>query len=110
MNTNLLLPIIRALLPREKLQEFDRGIETLKRYGEAHRINSFSDALGALKDLNVPKDFLSNTGRLVSNPVVSKIASVCNVDVDKIQQDVEKLSASNTDTLQRFKDDLAKLK
>lgn len=104
------LPLIRLLIPQERRQRFDEGVKAIREYGQTHQVRSMSDAIEALAALNVPKDFLSNTGGLVNNPVVSRIASVCNVDLGKIHQDVENLSKGGLDPLKRDLDVLDKLK
>lgn len=109
MNMEILLPVIRMCLPKNKLADFDKGVAALKEYGSTHKVRNVSDAIRALSDLNVPNDFLSKTGGLAKNPVVSKIASVCNVDVDKIQEDVKNLSNKPVGSLEAFKDDLSRL-
>lgn len=113
MNIDLILPLIRKMLPKNRLQDFDRGVNTIREYGKTHKINSAQDAMRALAELNVPSNFLSGTGGLVKNPVVSSIASMLNVNTDKIQEDVKKLSgqsnAAGQDLLSQYKDDLKKL-
>jgi len=65
----------------------------------------------------VTKDFLSNTGGLAKNPVVQKIASVCGVDIGRVQEDIRNLlgrptteQSSATDPLKAYRDALSKLK
>lgn len=111
MNIELLLPLIRKMLPKNRLQDFDRGVNTLREYGKTHSIRTAGDAMRALTELNVPGNFLSETGGLARNPVVSSIASMLNVNTDKIQEDVRKLSGSpdSQDPLAKYKDDLNRL-
>jgi len=65
----------------------------------------------------VTKDFLSNTGGLAKNPVVQKIASVCGIDIGRVQEDIRNLlggptteQSSAVDPLQAYRDALSKLK
>lgn len=113
MNIEMILPLLKKWFPAQKINEFQQGFELLKKYKQTHNVNSAKEALNALMELNVPIDFLSQTGGLAKNPVVSSIAHACNVDADKIQQDVQTLMGSRTianDSLESFKNDLNKLK
>lgn len=112
---NLLFPLLKKWFPQETINDFQKGLSVLREYKKTHNVNSAQSALQALIDLNVPKDFLSKTGGLVNNPVVSSIAQTCNVDVGKIQKDVEMMmggqsTTSSVDLLSSLKNDLNKLK
>lgn len=103
---------MKNFLPKEKAQTLDNSLARLREYSANHKVNSISDALQALQDLRVPTNFLSQTGGLSKNPVVSSIAQICNVNVDKIQQDIQQLSkgqTTNVGTLESYKNDLNKL-
>lgn len=113
MNIEMMLPLLKKFFPEQKINEFRQGFELLKKYKQNHNVATATDALNALRDLNVPMNFLSQTGGLAKNPVVSSIARACNVDTDKIQQDVQTLMGSRpiaNDSLQSFKNDLEKIK
>lgn len=113
MNIEKMIPIVRAMLPNDKVENFDRAVAAIKEYLKTNKVSSASDATKALNDLNVPIDFLSNTGRLAKNPVVSKIASVFNVDLDRIQEDANNLTSHNTrrvDSLEQYKKDLENIR
>lgn len=86
------MQLVGQMLPPQKKQMLEEGWAKLQAYKQTHKVRTAQDAIQALLDLNVPKDFLSKTGGLVNNPVVSKAASVCNVDVDKIKQDINSLN------------------
>ncbi len=112
MNLNLILPMLKSLLPKEKAQLLDDSIAALQQYKANHQVNSLEDAMKALHDLRVPKGFLPQTGGLAKNPVVSSIAQMCNVDMNKIQQDIQQLSNGQTvqtGTLESYKNDLKNL-
>ena len=113
MKLEMIIPLLQKFFPQQKVNEFRQGFELLRNYKQNHNVSTAADALKALRDLNVPIDFLSQTGGLAKNPVVSSIAHACNVDTDKIQQDVQTLMGSRpvaNDSLQSFKNDLEKLK
>ena len=84
--------------PQQKINDFKKGLELLRDYKQNHNVNSPESAIQALKDLNVPTDFLSKTGGLANNPVVSSVAQMFNVNTDKIQQDVQTLMGSRSTT------------
>jgi hypothetical protein len=105
------------MLNQKQRQLLDSGLAQINQYRQNHTINNRQDIIKALRHFGVTNDFLSNTGGLAKNPVVQKIASVCGVDVGKIQEDIRSLiSGSNTektsgvDPLQGFRDALKKLK
>lgn len=105
------MQLVGQMLPPQKRQMLEEGWAKLQEYKKTHNVGSAQEALKALIDLNVPKDFLSKTGGLVNNPVVSKAASVCNVDVDKIQQDINSLSRNERGvSYETLMNDLHKLK
>lgn len=112
MNPNWILNLARGFLNPQQQRLLDDSMAKLNAYKQTHNVRNFKDVLQALTDLNVPKDFLSKTGGLVNNPLVSKIASACNVDPSKIQEDIQRLSSnsSGTNSLQSYIDDLNKLK
>ena len=113
MNPNWILQLAKGFLSPQQQKLLDEGMAKLNAYKQTHSVNNFSDALRALADLNVPKDFLSKTGGLVKNPLVSKIATACNVDPGKIQEDIQRLSQSSgagSGSLQSYIDDLNKLR
>ena len=113
MNIEKMIPIVRAMLPNDKVENFDRAVRAIKEYLKTQKVNTASDAAKALHDLNVPTDFLSKTGGLVKNPVVSKIASVFNVDLERIQEDannINSLKSYSTSSLDEYKKDLEKLR
>ena len=114
---NLLLNLIKPMLNQKQRQLLDSGLAQINQYRQNHTINNRQDIIKALRHFGVTNDFLSNTGGLAKNPVVQKIASVCGVDVGKIQEDIRGLiSGSNTektsgvDPLQAYRDALKKLK
>ncbi|MBQ2174786.1 MAG: hypothetical protein II453_06955 [Alphaproteobacteria bacterium] len=111
MNPNWLLTLAKGFLNPQQQRLLDDSMAKLNAYKQTHTVKNFGDVLQALTDLNVPKDFLSKTGGLVKNPLVSKIASACNVDPSKIQEDIQRLSNTSTSTgsLQGYIDDLNKL-
>lgn len=119
---NWLLSLIKPMLNNRQRQILDSGLAQLKEYQRSHQIRNRQDMLNALQHFGVTKDFLSNTGGLAKNPVVQKIANVCNIDIDKVQQDISSLmgtyspdSAKNDsravfDPLKAYRDALDKLK
>ena len=114
---NMLLNLIKPMLNNKQRQLLESGLAQINQYRQTHTINNRQDVLRALQHFGVTNDFLSNTGGLAKNPVVQKIASVCGVDVGKIQEDIRGLiSGSNTeqtqgiDPLQAYRDALKKLK
>lgn len=116
---NLLLNLIKPMLNQKQRQLLDNGLSQINAYRQTHTINNRQDIIKALRHFGVTNDFLSNTGGLAKNPVVQKIASVCNVDIDKVQQDIRNLiggsnemvnNTPSVDTLQQFRDALKKLK
>ena len=95
----------------------DSGLAQINQYRQNHTINNRQDILRALQHFGVTNDFLSNTGGLAKNPVVQKIASVCGMDIGKIQEDIRNLiggpsteQSSAVDSLQQYRDALKKLK
>lgn len=104
---------MRNFLNPQQRKLLDEGMAKLNAYKQTHNVNNFGDAMRALAELNVPKDFLSKAGGLANNPLVSKIASACNVDASKIQEDINRLSGISTSphvgSLQGYMDDLKKL-
>lgn len=112
---NLLLNLIKPMLNQKQRQLLDSGLAQINQYRQNHTINNRQDIIKALRNFGVTNDFLSNTGGLAKNPVVQKIASVCGVDIDKVQQDIRSLTgateqSSGVDPLQGFRDALKKLK
>lgn len=116
---NLLLNLIKPMLNQKQRQLLDNGLSQINAYRQTHTINNRQDIIKALRHFGVTNDFLSNTGGLAKNPVVQKLASVCNVDIDKVQQDIRNLiggsnemvnNTPSVDTLQQFRDALKKLK
>lgn len=115
---NMLLNLIKPMLNNKQRQLLENGLAQIKQYQQTHAINNRQDVLQALQHFGVTPDFLSNTGGLAKNPVVQKIASVCGVDVGKIQEDIRSLIANPTteqssvagDPLQAYRDALKKLK
>ena len=112
---NLLLNLIKPMLNQKQRQLLESGLAQINQYRQNHTINNRQDILRALQHFGVTNDFLSNTGGLAKNPVVQKIASVCGVDIDKVQQDIRSLTGtteqySGTDSLQAYRDALKKLK
>lgn len=61
------------------------------------------DAMQAIADFNVPKDFLSKFGPLNNNPIVSTAARICGIDTGKIEEDMQQLSgiSNSLDQYQR---------
>jgi len=115
--SNLLLNLIKPMLNNKQRQLLESGLAQINQYRHTHSINNRQDVLRALQHFGVTNDFLSNTGGLAKNPVVQKIASVCGVDVGKIQEDIRSLiggstteQSSATDPLQAYRDALKKLK
>lgn len=85
-------------------------MKVLQNYKQKNQVSSASDAMKALGELGVSKNFLSSMGGLAKNPIVSGVASLCGVSTDKIQEDVQKLNGPGpTSDLDQFKEDLAKL-
>lgn len=114
---NMLLNLIKPMLNNKQRQLLESGLAQIKQYQQTHQINNRQDVLRALHHFGVTNDFLSNTGGLAKNPVVQKIASVCGVDVGKIQEDIRSLIGGTTteqssaaDPLQVYRDALSKLK
>lgn len=115
--SNLLLNLIKPMLNNKQRQLLDSGLAQINQYRQTHQINNKRDIMAALQHFGVTNDFLSNTGGLAKNPVVQKIASVCGVDVGKIQEDIRNLiggqapeQSSAVDPLQQYRDALKKLK
>lgn len=115
--SNLLLNLIKPMLNSKQRQLLDNGLAQIRQYQQTHAINNRQDVLQALQHFGVTNDFLSNTGGLAKNPVVQKIASVCGLDVGKIQEDIRSLiggpapeQSSAVDPLQQYRDALKKLK
>ena len=115
--SNLQLNLIKPMLNNKQRQLLDSGLAQIRQYQQTHAINNRQDVLQALQHFGVTPDFLSNTGGLAKNPVVQKIASVCGVDVGKIQEDIRSLiggpateQSSAVDPLQQYRDALKKLK
>lgn len=105
------------MLNNKQRQLLDSGLAQINQYRQTHQINNKRDVMAALQHFGVTPDFLSNTGGLAKNPVVQKIASVCGVDVGKIQEDIRNLiggpapeQSSEVDPLQQYRDALKKLK
>ena len=105
------------MLNNKQRQLLDNGLAQIRQYQQTHAINNRQDVLQALQHFGVTNDFLSNTGGLAKNPVVQKIASVCGLDVGKIQEDIRSLIGGTTpeqssavDPLQQYRDALKKLK
>lgn len=115
MNIEMIKPLLRKWFPENKINEFIKGIDMFRAYQKQHQINSASSAFKALVDMNIPTDFLSETGGLAKNPVVSSLARTFNVDVGKIQQDISRIAQSQAatggkvDSLESLKADLQKL-
>lgn len=114
---NMLLNLIKPMLNNKQRQLLENGLAQIRQYQQTHTINNRQDILQALQHFGVTPDFLSNTGGLAKNPVVQKIASVCGVDVGKIQEDIRSLiggpateKSSAVDPLQQYRDALKKLK
>lgn len=119
---NLLLNLIKPMLNQKQRQLLDSGLAQINQYRQNHTINNRQDIIKALRHFGVTNDFLSNTGGLAKNPVVQKIASVCGVDIDKVQQDISGLMGTSTgndektvsrgdfDPLKVYRDALDKLK
>lgn len=115
--SHLLLNLIKPMLNNKQRQLLDNGLAQIKQYQQTHAINNRQDVLQALQHFGVTPDFLSNTGGLAKNPVVQKLASVCGLDVGKIQEDIRSLiggpateQSSTVDPLQQYRDALKKLK
>ena len=115
--SNLLLNLIKPMLNSKQRQLLDNGLAQIRQYQQTHAINNRQDVLQALQHFGVTPDFLSNTGGLAKNPVVQKIASVCGLDVGKIQEDIRSLiggpvteQSSAVDPLHQYRDALKKLK
>ena len=115
--SNLLLNLIKPMLNNKQRQLLDSGLAQINQYRQNHTINNRQDILRALQHFGVTNDFLSNTGGLAKNPVVQKIASVCGMDIGKIQEDIRNLiggpsteQSSAVDSLQQYRDALKKLK
>lgn len=116
---NLLLNLIKPMLNNKQRQLLDSGLAQINQYRQTHQINNKRDVMAALQHFGVTPDFLSNTGGLAKNPVVQKIASVCGLDVGKIQEDIRNLiggsnemvnNTTSVDPLQQYRDALKKLK
>ena len=119
---NMLLNLIKPMLNNKQRQLLENGLAQINQYRQTHTINNRQDVLRALQHFGVTNDFLSNTGGLAKNPVVQKIASVCGVDVGKIQEDIRSLIGTSTqdsakndsrgafDPLKAYRDALNKLK
>lgn len=115
--SNILLNLIKPMLNQKQRQLLDSGLAQINQYRQTHQINNKRDVMAALQHFGITPDFLSNTGGLAKNPVVQKIASVCGVDVGKIQEDIRNLiggpsteQSSTVDSLQQYRDALKKLK
>ena len=117
--SNLILNLIKPMLNQKQRQLLENGLAQVNQYRQTHSINNRQDVIQALRHFGVTNDFLSNTGGLAKNPVIQKIASVCGVDVGKIQEDIRNLiggsnemvnNTPSVDTLQQFRDALKKLK
>lgn len=115
--SNLLLNLIKPMLNSKQRQLLDSGLAQINQYRQTHQINNKRDIMAALQHFGVTPDFLSNTGGLAKNPVVQKIASVCGMDIGKIQEDIRGLisgpateQSSAVDPLQQYRDALKKLK
>lgn len=105
------------MLNKKQQQLLNSGLAQIDEYRRTHNINNRQDILNALQHFGVTKDFLSNTGGLAKNPVVQKIASVCGVDIGRVQEDIRNLvggptteQSSAVDPLQAYRDALKKLK
>ena len=105
------------MLNNKQRQLLENGLAQIRQYQQTHAINNRQDILQALQHFGVTPDFLSNTGGLAKNPVVQKLASVCGMDVGKIQEDIRSLirgpvteQSSAVDPLQQYRDALKKLK
>ena len=105
------------MLNNKQRQLLDSGLAQINQYRQTHQINNKRDVMAALQHFGVTPDFLSNTGGLAKNPVVQKLASVCGLDVGKIQEDIRSLiggpiteQSSAVDPLQQYRDALKKLK
>jgi ribulose kinase len=105
------------MLNNKQRQLLDSGLAQINQYRQTHQINNKRDVMAALQHFGVTNDFLSNTGGLAKNPVVQKLASVCGMDVGKIQEDIRSLiggpvteKSSAVDPLQQYRDALKKLK
>lgn len=110
------------MLNSRQQQLLNSGLAQIREYQKTHTIQNRQDILNALRHFGVTNDFLSNTGGLAKNPVVQKIASVCNIDIDKVQQDISSLMGTSTgnnektvsrgdfDPLKAYRDALDKLK
>lgn len=114
---NMLLNLIKPMLNNKQRQLLENGLAQIRQYQQTHAINNRQDILQALQHFGVTPDFLSNTGGLAKNPVVQKLASVCGMDVGKIQEDIRNLiggpateQSSAVDPLQQYRDALKKLK
>ena len=117
--SNLIRNLIKPRLNQKQRQLLENGLAQVNQYRQTHSINNRQDVIQALRHFGVTNDFLSNTGGLAKNPVVQKIASVCGVDVGKIQEDIRNLiggsnemvnNTPSVDPLQQFRDALKKLK
>ena len=117
--SNLIRNLIKPMLNQKQRQLLENGLAQVNQYRQTHSINNRQDVIQALRHFGVTNDFLSNTGGLAKNPVVQKIASVCGVDVGKIQEDIRNLiggsnemvnNTPSVDPLQQFRDALKKLK
>lgn len=117
--SNLLLNLIKPMLNNKQRQLLESGLAQIRQYQQTHAINNRQDILQALQHFGVTPDFLSNTGGLAKNPVVQKIASVCGMDIGKIQEDIRNLiggsnemvnNTPSVDPLQQYRDALKKLK
>lgn len=107
------------MLNKKQQQLLNSGLAQINEYRRTHNINNRQDILNALQYFGVTKDFLSNTGGLAKNPVVQKIASVCGVDIGRVQEDIRNLVGGEqtvtncnqlNDPLQAYRDALKKLK
>ena len=114
---NILLNLIKPLLNNNQRKLLDSGLAQINAYRQTHNIQSKQDVLNALQHFGITKDFLSNTGGLAKIPVVQKIASVCGVDIGRIQEDIRGLiggadaeKSTATDPLRAYRDALSKLK
>jgi len=116
---NMLLNLIKPMLNNKQRQLLENWLAQIRQYQQTHAINNRQDILQALQHFGVTPDFLSNTGGLAKNPVVQKLASVCGMDVGKIQEDIRNLiggsnqmvnNTPSVDPLQQYRDALKKLK
>ena len=105
------------MLNSKQRQLLDSGLAQINQYRQTHQINNKRDIMAALQHFGVTNDFLSNTGGLAKNPVVQKIASVCGMDIGKIQEDIRSLiggpvteKSSAVYPLQQYRDARKKLK